>query len=95
MCIRDRDLFEKLWPNTPDESLLDTIRATTRAWIERCDALDRDRNHFLRDFRQTNGFDRSAYTPDQLAAYDAGLEDVNANASTALTEAAANLLLES
>ena len=90
-----QDLFDKLWPNTPDESLLDTIRATTRAWIERCDALDRDRNHFLRDFRKTNGFDRSAYTPDQLAAYDAGLEDVNANASTALTEAAANLLLES
>jgi hypothetical protein len=89
-----QELFDQLWPSIRDESLLDEIRTTTRTWVERCDALDRDRNHFLRDFRQSNGFDRSTYTPNQLDAYEAGLKSVNAIADTALGEAATHLLRE-
>ena len=87
-----RSLFDELWPEAPDQVHLDAIRATTRGWVERCDALDRDRNHFLRDFRQANGFDRSAYTTEQLVEYESGLEDVNSSADAALSETAEALL---
>ena len=90
-----RSLFDELWPETPDQAHLDAIRATTRVWVERCDALDRDRNHFLRDFRQANGFDQSAYTTEQLVDYESGLEDVNSSADVALAEAAEALLATS
>ncbi len=87
-----RSLFDELWPEAPDQVHLDAIRVTTRGWVERCDALDRDRNHFLRDFRQANGFDRSAYTTEQLVEYESGLEDVNSSADAALSETAEALL---
>ena len=85
-------IFAELWPGDIGEAHLEAIRTTTRAWVERSDALDRDRNHFLKAFRQTNGFDRTAYTTEQLAEYEAGLEDVNSTADAALSEAAEALL---
>jgi hypothetical protein len=85
-------LFEELWAEAPTQEQLDAIRATTRAWVERCDALDRDRNHFLRDFRQANGFDRTAYTPEQTTAYESGLDNVNSDADDELSDAARALL---
>ena len=90
-----QSLFDELWPEAPDQVHLDAIRATTRGWVERCDALDRDRNHFLRDFRQANGFDRGGYTPEQLVEYESGLEDVNSSADAALAEAAEALVATS
>jgi len=85
-------IFEELWPGEIEEDQLDQIRAKTRAWVERSDALDRDRNHFLKAFRQANGFDRTAYTAEQLAEYEAGLEGVNSTADMELSEAASALL---
>jgi len=85
-------LFVKLWPGDMEPSQLDAIRATTREWVERSDSLDRDRNHFLKAFRKANGFDRTSYTAEQLAEYEAGLEDVNSTLDAALSEAAAALL---
>ena len=85
-------IFVELWPGEVAEAHLDAIRATTRAWVERSDSLDRDRNHFLKAFRQAHGFDRTAYTAEQLSDYEAGLEDVNSTVDAALSEAAATLL---
>ena len=87
-----QSLFDELWTEPLTQEQLDSIRATTRGWIERCDALDRDRNHFLRDFRQANGFDRTDYTPEQTAAYERGLDDVNSGADDELSDAARALL---
>ena len=87
-----RAIFEELWPGDIEEVQLNQIRAKTRAWVERSDALDRDRNHFLKAFRQANGFDRTAYTAEQLAEYEAGLEGVNSTADMELSEAASALL---
>ena len=92
LSLKAQALFEELWGEATSEDHLDEIRATTRAWVERCDALDRDRNHFLRDFRHANGFDRSTYTPEQLAAYEAGLAEVNSGADEELDRAAEELL---
>ena len=89
---RAQALFDELWAEPLTQAQLDEIRAKTRAWIERSDALDRDRNHFLRDFRQANGFDRTVYTEEQTAAYESGLEKVNSGADEALGEAATSLL---
>ena len=89
---RAQALFDELWTEPLTQAQLDEIRAKTRAWIERSDALDRDRNHFLRDFRQANGFDRTVYTEEQTTAYESGLEKVNSGADEALGEAAKSLL---
>ena len=91
---RAQALFDELWTEPLTQAQLDEIRAKTRAWIERSDALDRDRNHFLRDFRQANGFDRTVYTEEQTTAYESGLEKVNSGADEALGEAATSLLRE-
>ena len=89
---RAQALFDELWTEPLTQAHLDEIRAKTRAWIERSDALDRDRNHFLRDFRQANGFDRTVYTEEQTTAYESGLEKVNSGADEARGEAAKSLL---
>ena len=39
-----------------------------------------------------DGFDRTKYTEGELAAYEAGLEEINARASGERAEAAARLL---
>ena len=89
---RAQALFNELWAEAPAQEQLDAIRATTRDWVERNDALDRDRNHFLRDFRQANGFDRTDYTPEQTSAYESGLDNVNSGADDELSDAARALL---
>jgi len=87
-----RGIYDELWPGEMQQATLDEIRATTRAWVERSDALDRDRNHFMKAFRHANGFDRNAYNSEQLAEYEAGLAAVNSTVDAELTEAAAALL---
>jgi len=89
---RAQTLFNELWAEAPAQEQLDVIRATTRGWVERNDALDRDRNHFLRDFRQANGFDRTSYTAEQMAAYESGLDKVNSGADDELSGAARALI---
>ncbi len=77
LSAKGRELAAQLWPTalTPDFAL--RAESTIFAWIERQDALDRKRNHFLRDFRTANGFDRAKYSADQLAAFESGLARVN------------------
>lgn len=71
---RGRELFERLWTDSAD---LEHVHAVMKRWIERQDALDRKRNHFLKDFRREHGADRTRYTPDETAAFEAGLARVN------------------
>ena len=87
-----RALFERLWPAEPAAAELERIRTVLRGWVERQDALDRKRNHFLKAFRQEHGFDRTRYTPPQLAAFDAGLARVNAEEDRERRDAAGELL---
>lgn len=72
-----RALADQLWPGAAGARPPGALERITR-WVERQDALDRKRNHFLRDFRQANGFDRTRYSPAQLAAFEAGLAAINA-----------------
>ena len=74
---RGIELFRELWRDELDPPALDRVREVMRGWIERQDALDRKRNHFLKDFRGKNGFDRTRYGPEQMLAYEAGLSRVN------------------
>ena len=91
---RGRELFDALFASTSSTTSsnaagLAHVRDALGAWVERQDQLDRDRNHFLKAFRQRHGFDRRAYTPAQLAEFDSGLAAVNARVDTERREHAA------
>lgn len=85
-------LFTELWPEGVEEAHLTDLQGVMREWVERQDALDRKRNHFLKAFRGEHGFDRNAYDAAQSAAYREGLDAVNGEASEARREAAEALL---
>lgn len=91
---RGRELFAELWPDGLSPTALEAARATMAEWIRRQDALDRKRNHFIKDFRNTHGFDRAAYTPEQEAAWRAGLDRVNAEVDEGRRAAADELSRE-
>ena len=78
LSARGRETFVKLFPEGIGDEALEAVRGAMAGWIERQDALDRKRNHFLKDFRARHGFDRRAYAPDVLATYEAGLARINA-----------------
>ena len=86
------ELFHKLWPRTLAPTELARIETIRTDWVERQDALDRKRNHFLRDFRKTHGFDRRAYPEDVAGEFEQGLEKINEEVSDGLRKAAEELL---
>jgi len=89
---RGRELFERLWSEHAD---LDHVHGVMKSWIERQDALDRKRNHFLKAFRGEHGFDRTRYTAEQTAAFDAGLARVNEEEDRLRRAAAEQLIAQS
>jgi hypothetical protein len=68
------------------------VPALVREWVERQDVLDRERNHFLKAFRQRHGFDRAKYTAEQLVQFEEGLDRVNAQVAAERRAVAAKLL---
>lgn len=89
---RGRALSDELFGATLSAERTRHVHAVMTRWIERQDALDRDRNHFLRDFRKTHGFDRAEYTDEQAAAYREGLDRVNDSIARERAAAARELL---
>jgi hypothetical protein len=84
-------LAQQLWPAGLDGARADRARAALTEWIRRQDGLDRKRNHFLKAFRGEHGFDRSAYGPELVSRFEAGLAAVNDENRERLDEAAALL----
>lgn len=84
------ELFQQLFAEK-DISLED-LKASMASWVKRQDALDRKRNHFMKDFRQAHGFDRNAYSSEQRADFESGLDAVNAEVAEARKLAAVALL---
>jgi hypothetical protein len=91
LSARGAELARELWPRELTSAETSSIRATLAQWVGEQDALDRKRNHFLKDFRQRHGFDRARYTPEQLARFEQGLDRINAEGDE-LRRAAAQLL---
>ena len=89
---RGEELLAELWPDPPADAAMGDLRAVVADWVRRQDALDRKRNHFLKDFRHRHGLDRGAYDDEQAAAYRAGLDAINAEADEARRAAAESLL---
>lgn len=73
---RGRELFERLWRTGLGDDELARVRDVLRQWIETQDALDRERNHFLKAFRREHGFDRTQYSSAQVAEFELGLADL-------------------
>ncbi|MEC8512388.1 MAG: hypothetical protein VX015_09605 [Planctomycetota bacterium] len=88
---RAEELYEELFGGSAVD--VEALRAVMTAWVKRQDALDRKRNHFLRDFRAENGADRRAYSEDLLTRYEAGLDAVNGEVGQARRAAARELLV--
>lgn len=87
---RAEELFTEIFA---DETVaLESLKEVMAAWVKRQDGLDRKRNHFLKDFRNAHGFDRSGYNEEQLQLFQTGLEAVNAEVSNARRDAAQSLL---
>ena len=63
------------------------------AWIVAQDALDRDRNHYLKAFRHAHGFDRRAWDNERLTEYEAGLAAIARREDDARLSAARLLLV--
>lgn len=87
-----RELFGTLFPAPPSPTRLARIAELVQGWVGEADALDRERNHFLRAFRTRHGFDRRAYSPAEAREFEAGLARVNAQANERLRAAASALL---
>lgn len=81
---RAREIYELLSLGNVHEVMSD--------WIGRQDALDRKRNHFLKDFRGRHGFDRTRYETAVLAEFEAGLARINAEEDSERRAAAERLL---
>lgn len=64
-----------------------------QSWLKDSDALDRDRNHFLKRFRQAHGLDRRRYDAPTEKVFAEGLERLKAR-QDALLENYAQKLLE-
>jgi hypothetical protein len=86
-------VFDELFQGGVAGDALARMRAVLAAWVKRQDALDRRRNHFLKDFRQGHGFDRAHYGADVLERFEAGLERINAEAAAERATAARELLI--
>jgi len=99
LSTRGRELFEQLWPQAAgaearqsSAATLSAIRELLSEWVLRQDALDRKRNHFMKDFRNEHGFDRAVYSESQQASWRAGLDAVNAEVDEGRRAAAERLL---
>src|SRR5678815_5579128 len=89
---KGRELFERIWSEEPTEGEFARLRDVMREWVVDQDALDRKRNHFLKAFRNKHGTDRTRYTADQLAEYEAGLTRINGEEDEARRSAARTML---
>jgi hypothetical protein len=92
LSSRGRELLKELWlrPLAPTE--VEHVQGSIQGWIERQDAFDRKRNHFLREFRQAHGFDRRLYDAQVARSFEDGLQRINAEVEERLQEAARELL---
>jgi hypothetical protein len=91
LSARGRELAAQLWPAGLAEAQLSALRMAVADWIVEQDALDRKRNHFLRDFRGQHGADRTKYGDELARAFETGLEQVNAQETERRREVARQL----
>jgi hypothetical protein len=89
---RGQELFESLFGAVGEDPGWDRVRSAMTEWIERQDALDRKRNHFLKEFRGRHGADRTKYASEIVAEFEAGLARINAEEDAARRAVAGKLL---
>lgn len=88
---RGRFLAGLFPPDGPDDGGR-TLSPLLQNWLKDSDALDRDRNHFLKRFRQAHGLDRRRYDAATEKAFAEGLERLKARQDALLGSYARKLL---
>jgi len=89
---RAEELARALWPDALTDAATQRVDAVMTAWVERQDALDRDRNHHLKRIRLAHGMDRNQWSPEVLAEFEAGLDSLHRTEDLERSEAARALL---
>ena len=89
---RAQELAAQLWPAGLDGAAAREVDRVMTAWVERQDALDRDRNHHLKRIRLAHGMDRNQWPPEVLAEFEAGLDSLHRTEDLERSEAARALL---
>jgi hypothetical protein len=89
---RAQELSQSLWPEGLQPEALGQVDEVMREWVERQDALDRDRNHHLKRVRLAHGMDRNGWSPEVLSAFEAGLEELHRIEDEERAQAATRLL---
>lgn len=85
---RDLAALTADWP----ESARAALPAAAAAVERDRHALDRARNHFIKDIRVRFGMDARRYAPETKAQLDAGMADFNHRKSRVIEDAAARFL---
>jgi hypothetical protein len=91
---RGQELCSALWPEGLSPQQFEVVRECMAEWVRRQDGLDRKRNHYLKDFRQANGMDRTRYSPQQSAEFEQGLAKINQEETQLRLAAAESMLAE-
>ena len=89
---RAQELAAQLWPAGLDGAAAREVDRVMTAWVERQDALDRDRNHHLKRIRLAHGMDRNQWPPEVLAEFEAGLDSLHRTEDLERSDAARALL---
>ena len=92
LSTRGKDLFSRLWPAGQDEAGMVKVNELLSDWVARQDALDRKRNHFIKDFRLQHGFDRTNYNGVLSRQFAEGLAEINSEETEKRRETASRLL---
>ena len=90
---RGVELYARVFTSDPSHVRLAEVHAAMSAWVERQDALDRKRNHFLKDFRRRHGFDRASYSAEQLSEFEDGLARIGAEEDSERRRAAEQVVV--
>lgn len=85
---RDLSSLTEKWP----ESIRAQVAAAATGVERDRHALDRGRNHFIKDFRQRFGMDARRYPPETKGELDAAMADFNRRKVTVIEDAAARLV---
>jgi hypothetical protein len=93
LSARGLELFDRLFDSAGRAPTGEAeIRSALTEWIERQDAIDRKRNHFLKSFRSRHGFDRTRYGSEATSELEAGLARINAEEDSERRASAERLL---
>lgn len=76
---------------TPSPAMFDTVRDRVGRWVKIQDGIDRQRSHFIKDFRDIHGFEHASWAAPVQAEFKERIDVINADNRVRLDAAAGDL----